>query len=505
MSAEGKATTVSSSIGTGMPELDYILNGGLSPNRIYLVEGTPGAGKTTLALQYLMEGRATGEPVLYITLSETREELEATATSHGWTLEGISVFELVPIERDLELDNQITMFQPSEIELGITTQAIVTEVERLNPARVVIDSLSEVRLLAQSALRFRRQVLALKQYFQGRKCTVLMLDDKTSEDDDLQLQSIAHGVITLEQLYLEYGAARRRLRITKMRGRPYQGGYHDFNIEHGRTRIFPRLIAADHGLNACEGLLKSGLPEMDELLGGGIELGTSVLLLGPAGVGKSTLGIQYAREAAKNGDRVALFVFDESLATLQRRMRGLGLPLDDAIDSGLMRIQAIDPAELSPGEFADLVRKAVQPPDGSPGARIVLIDSMNGYLNAMPEERFLTIQLHELLTYLGHQGVVTFLVVAQHGMLGSSMQTPLDTSYLADAVILFRYFEFQGEVRQAISVVKKRGGLHERSIREFTLNETGLRVGQPLRDFHGILSGVPTALSMNSSSKKSDE
>jgi circadian clock protein KaiC len=492
-------------IGTGIPELDYILHGGLSPNRLYLVEGTPGSGKTTLGLQYLMEGRSKGEPVLYITLSETRDELLATAASHGWTLEGIKVFELVPIEGDLELENQITIFQPSEMELGVTTQAILAEVERLNPTRVVIDSLSELRLLAQSALRFRRQVLALKQYFRGRSCTVLMLDDKTSEAEDLQLQSIAHGVISLEQLAPEYGAARRRLRITKMRGRKYQGGYHDFTISHGKTTVFPRLVAAAHGQHSREGLLKSGLREVDTLLGGGIDFGTSVLLLGPAGVGKSTLGIQYARQAAQNGENVAIFSFDESLATMRRRMSGLGLPLDDLIESGKMRIQAIDPAELTPGEFADHIRKAVQPPDGSPGVKLILIDSMNGYMNAMSEERFLTIQLHELLTYLGHQGVVTFLVVAQHGVLGSPMQTPLDTSYLADAVILFRYFEFDGEVRQAISVVKKRSGSHERTIREFSMDSSGLHVGKPLRDFHGILTGIPNPLVKNGLSRKRDE
>ncbi len=482
---------------TGIPELDGILRGGLTANRVYLVEGTPGSGKTTLALQFLMEGRENGETGLYVTLSETQEELKAAAASHDWSLDGIELFELVPPEDELDPDNQFTMFQPSEIELSVTTKSVLAEVERTNPTRVVFDSLSEMRLLAQSPLRFRRQVLALKQYFRDRKCTVLLLDDKTSEAQDLRLQSIAHGVITLEQLSPEYGAERRRLRITKMRGRKYQGGYHDFNIAHGRTDVFPRLVAADHKTDFPRGQLKSGLPEIDRLLGGGVELGTSVLLLGPAGVGKSSLGIQYANFAASHGDRAVIFSFDESLATMRQRMEGLGMPLEAHLASGLLTVQPIDPAELSPGEFAHAVKRAVERPDGKPGARVVVIDSLNGYLNAMPEERFLSSQLHELLTYLGHQGVVTFLVIAQHGVLGASMQTPVDTSYLADTVILFRYFESRGEVRQAISVVKKRSGQHERTIREFRLCDSGIKVGEPLRDHHGVLTGTPSVSPSN--------
>lgn len=491
MSDDPSGDDVADLVSTGVPELDNILGGGLTSGRVYLIEGTPGSGKTTLALQFLMRGRAEGDPVLYVTLSETKAELLASADSHGWSLEGVEIFELVAQESELDPDNQFTMFQPSEVELGVTTKAVLAEVERINPTRVVFDSLSEMRLLAQSALRFRRQVLALKQFFAGRGCTVVLLDDKTSESDDLQLQSIAHGVITLEQLSPEYGAERRRLRVVKMRGKKYKGGYHDFSIERGRTEVYPRLVAAEHLRRFDRGQLKSGIAELDELVGGGIELGTSVLLLGPSGVGKSSLALQYARTAAQAGDRAALFAFDESLATLLQRMSGLGMPLEGFIDSGLLRYQSVDPAELSPGEFAHAVRRSVEPSDGGPGAKVVVIDSLNGYLNAMPDERFLSIQLHELLTYLGHRGVVTFLVVAQHGVLGAAMQTPLDTSYLADSVILFRYFEARGEVRQAISVVKKRSGQHERTIREYKMGGDGIIVGDPLRDFHGILTGTP--------------
>ena len=477
---------------TGIPALDNILGGGLTPDRVYLVEGTPGSGKTTLALQFLIQGRDEGERGLYITLSETKIELIVAANSHGWSLDGIDIFELVAPEAELEPENQYTMFQPSEVELSITTQAVLAVVEQTAPRRVVFDSLSEMRLLAQNSLRFRRQVLALKQFFTGRGCSVLLLDDKTSEMHDLQLQSIAHGVISLEQLSPEYGAERRRLRIIKMRGMKYTGGYHDFVIERGRTDIFPRLVSADHKTQFAQGLLASGLEEIDAMLCGGIELGTSVLLMGPSGVGKSSLAIQFARTAAAQGDHAALFTFDESAATMHHRMKGLGLPIDEYVDSGLLKVQPIDPAEMSPGEFTHVVQRAVERADGKPGAKVVVIDSLNGYLNSMPEERFLLIQLHELLTYLGHQGVVTFLVVAQHGILGSAMQTPIDSSYLADTVILFRYFEVMGEVKQALSVVKKRSGNHERTIREFKMNKTGIHVGEPLRNLHGVLTGTPT-------------
>lgn len=477
---------------TGISELDDVLGGGLTEHRVYLLHGSPGSGKTTLALQYLLDGVKNGEKVLYVTLSETKKELLAVAESHGWSLDGIDIFEMVAQEDELHTENHYTVYQPSEVELTVTTKAILAEVERVVPTRVIIDSLSEVKLLAQTALRFRRQVLALKQYFTGRKCTVFFLDDNTStQDDDLQLESIAHGVLTLEQLSPEYGAERRRLRITKLRGQKYRGGYHDFIISRGGLDVFPRIIAAEHTDERSSGVLSSGIDQIDMLLGGGIDRGTSVLLLGPAGAGKSSLAIQYAVASAKEGKRAIVFAFDERLSTMIHRSAGLGMDLEGYIKKGLITVCPIDPTEMSPGEFAFRVRESVEATGKNGGAQVVVIDSLNGYLNAMPEERFLTAQLHELLTYLGHKNVVTFLVVAQHGLLGNAMQAPIDTSYLADCVILFRYFEAHGEVRQAISVVKKRSGKHERTIREFKMSSDGIGIGEPLRQFQGVLSGTP--------------
>jgi circadian clock protein KaiC len=478
-------------VSTGIPGLDDVLAGGFTPNRLYLVEGNPGSGKTTLALQCLREGLRLGEKGLYVTLSETKAELAAVARSHGWSLDGIDVLELVAPESELEPDNQTAMFQPSEVELSVTTKAILAEVDRAKPRRVVIDSLSEMRLLAQSPLRYRRQVLALKQYFIGRECTVFLLDDMTSETEDLQLQSIAHGVVTLEQLSPAYGAERRRLRVLKLRGQKYRGGYHDFVIATGGLDVFPRLVAGEHARGPKRGLLESGNAELDALVGGGLQYGTSTLLIGPAGSGKSTLAIQYARAAAERGERAVIFSFDERVDTILERTEGLGMDLSGFVESGLIAIKPVDTAELSPGEFAHLARRAAEGEGGKPGARVVVVDSLNGYLQAMPEERFLTAQLHEMLTYLGHKGVVTFLLVAQHGLVGS-MNAPVDTTYLADTVILFRYFEAMGEVRQALSVVKKRSGRHERTIRELSMGDAGIKVGKPLREFHGVLGGTPT-------------
>ena len=474
---------------TGIAGLDNVLGGGLTPNRLYLVEGDPGSGKTTLGIQYLLEGIRCGEPGIYVTLSETKQEVMSIAVSHGWSLEGLTIVELTAEEDELDPENQYTMFQPSEIQLGVTTKAILQEVERIKPRRVVIDSLSELRLLAQSALRYRRQILAMKQFFTGRTCTVLLLDDKTSEAYDLQLQSISHGVINLEHLSPEYGTSRRRLRVVKLRGQQFRGGLHDFIIAPGGLRVFPRLIAAEHTETPGNGVLRSNIAGLDSLLEGGIDAGTSTLLMGPAGCGKSSVAMNFVHNAAEQGMRSATFIFDERTDVLLGRMRGLGLDLRPSIQSGLITIQQVDPAELSPGEFGHAVRSAVDGTDGYPPAKVVVIDSLNGYLHAMPEERFLTAQMHELLTYLGHKGVVSFLVMAQHGMLGQ-MQAPIDTTYLADVVLLFRYFEADGAVHQAISVVKKRSGKHERTIRELRI-DNGIHVGAPLRGFRGVLTGTP--------------
>ena len=480
-------------ITTGNTQLDKILGGGLARDRVYLLQGSPGAGKTTIALQFLIEGANKGEKTLYLTLSEGLNELNAVAQSHGWSLKDVQILELLTQEDELITDNQYTMYQPSEVELGTTTHAILKEVERVKPTRVVLDSLSELKLLAQSPLRFRRQILALKQFFASRDCTVLLLDDKTTTagQENFQLESIAHGVIDLEQLSPEYGADKRRLRVKKFRGQKYHAGYHDFNINYGGVAIYPRIIPSSQTKAIGKKQVKSGVAQIDTLLGGGIEQGTSVLLLGPAGVGKSTLALQYAINAASKGEHAVIFTFDESIDTMMHRARGIGMDLAKYVDEGRIHLQPIDPTEMSPGEFAHRVRETVGGEDGGVAAKIVVIDSLTGYLNAMPEERFLVSQMHELLTYLGNHGVVTFLVVAQHGLLGHSMQTPLDTSYLADSVILFRYFEIDGEVRQAISVLKKRSGSHEKTIREFYLGSNGISVGEPLSEFYGILTGTP--------------
>jgi circadian clock protein KaiC len=485
---------------TAIAGLDDVLAGGLARKRLFLVEGMPGSGKTTLALQVLRSAAARGEPVLYVTLSETEEELRAVADSHGWTLDGVTVQELIPSESSLDPDQQYTLFHASEVELGDTIKEILATVERLQPTCVVFDSLSELRLLAGSPLRYRRQILALKQFFATRGCTALLLDDMTATDQDLQTQSIAHGVIRLEQVHPDYGSERRRLRVMKYRGTHFRGGYHDYVIERGGLRVFPRLVASEHRRVDTGLRLASDVPEMDALLGGGLEEGTSTLIVGAAGTGKSTLAAQFATAAARRGQRAALFVFDERPATLLSRCTGLGIGLAAQHEAGQISIQQVDPAELSPGEFINRIREAV-----IGGASMVVIDSLNGYLNAMPGERFLTIQLHELLMFLGQQGVATILIAAHHGMIGSQMNTPVDASYLADAVILIRYFEAAGEVRQAISVVKKRGSRHERSIREFRLDEGGIRVGEPLRDFRGILTGVPVYEGPAKSARSAEE
>lgn len=486
---------------TGITGLDDILEGGFPAHRVYLVEGEPGTGKTTLAMQFLLEGARCGESGLYITLSETKEELEGVALSHGWSLDGINVHELMPPEESLKTESQYTIFHPSEIELGETTNAVLKEVERTKPQRVVFDSLSEMRLMARDALRFRRQILALKQYFAGRQTTVLLLDDKVYQGADLQVQSISHGVVSLEQLVVEYGAERRRLRVTKLRGSKFRGGYHDFTIETGGLAVFPRLIAAEHRREFAKESIKSGIDQLDSLIGGGLDRGSSTLLIGPAGSGKSSIASQFAAAAAARGEHVAAFIFDELRETFISRAEGIGLCMQTHVDDGLVKIQQVDPAELSPGQFSHAVRQSV----ARDAASLVIIDSLNGYLNAMPDERFLTMQMHELLTYLNQQGTVTLMVMAQHGFLGSMMATPVDVSYLADGVVMVRYFEAMGAIHRALSVVKKRTGSHESSIREMRITPEGIIVGEPLKDFRGVLTGVPIYDGLSQGSGKSPD
>jgi len=472
---------------TGIPGLDDILAGGLARDRVYLLEGNPGTGKTTTAMSFLREGAKLGEPSLYITLSETEDELRDTAQSHGWDLEGITIFELVPPESLLDEQQQQSLLYSSDLELGETTRMIFEAVERLNPTRVVIDSLSEIRLLAQSSLRYRRQVLALKHYFAKHSATVLLLDDLTTESLDKTVHSVAHGVVRLEEMAPEYGAERRRVRVIKYRGRRVRGGYHDFTIRTGGLDVYPRLVSSEHRTSFKRDALSSGVEGLDSILGGGVERGSSCLILGPAGTGKSLMGLYFVLSAIKRGEKAALFAFDEELGLLFDRVRSFGIDLQALRDEGSLLIQQIDAAELSPGEFTARVRTCVLEND----IRTVVIDSLNGYQAAMPEENFLILHIHELLQFLNRQGATTFLTVAQHGLVGD-MKAPVDVTYLADTVLLLRYFEAFGEVRRAVSVIKKRSGNHEKTIREFEIGEEGLTVGPALTQFHGVLRGVPS-------------
>jgi len=467
--------------------MDEVLSGGFAPRQLYLLDGSPGAGKTTLALQYLIEGARLGEKCTYVTLSETKRELAAVAASHGWSLEGVDIIELVPDENELRSDEQLTMLPSSEVELGQTIHRLLQSIERTSPSRLVLDSLSELRLLAQSSLRYRRQILALKQFFVGRECTVLMLDDRTAEGPDLQLHSIAHGVIALDSSAPAYGQVRRELRVIKFRGSDFVSGYHDFTIRGGGITVYPRLVAAEHASAYLQESLLSGVPALDALMGGGIHRGTSTLLIGPPGCGKSTVALQYAAAAAARGEHAASFVFDETKSALLARSAGIGMRIDEGSGPGQIFIRQIDPVAISPGEFAQSVRRSVE----HDRARVIIIDSLNGYLNAMPQSSFLTAQLHELLSYLNNQGVATFFTVAQSGIMGANMSSPVDTSYLADSVILLRYFELAGTVRKAISVLKKRTGGHEGSIRELSFDEAGIHLGEPLLKLRGVLTGVP--------------
>lgn len=470
----------------GIPGLDDVTAGGLSRGRLFLLEGSPGTGKTTIALQYLLAGAAAGERCLYITLSETEDELRSGAQSHGWSLDGIEIFELVPPESLLDEDQQQSLLYSSDLELGETTKRVFEAFEHVRPARVVLDSLSEIRLLAQSSLRYRRQILALKHYFARSGATVLMLDDLTSEANDRTVHSVAHGVFRLEELSPEYGAERRRMRVLKYRGQRYRGGYHDFTIKTGGVRLFPRLVSAEHRNAFNREQLVTASPELNALLGGGVERGSSVLIIGPAGTGKSLLALTFVAGAIDRGERAAMFVFDEELGLLTDRAKGVGIDLQQLKERGQLVIEQVDAAELTPGELSERVRECME----ENGAQTVVIDSLNGYQAAMPGEQALILHMHELLQYLNRQGASTFLTVAQHGLVGD-MKAPVDVTYLADTVVLLRYFEAFGRVRRAISVIKKRTSAHEDTIREYRISEQGITLGEPLMGFQGVLRGVP--------------
>ena len=476
---------------TGVAGLDDVLLGGLRRGRLFLLEGEPGAGKTTIATQFLMDGADKGERGLYITLSETEIELREGAESHGWSLnDAIKIYELVPPESLLDEQQQQSLLYSSDLELGETTTRIFDAMEEAKPDRVVLDSLSEIRLLAQSSLRYRRQILALKHYFSKHRATVLMLGDMTTETNDKTVHSVAHGVIRLEELTPDYGAERRRLRIIKYRGQRYRGGFHDFVIATGGVRVFPRLVAAEHKTDFNRHACASGNTALDALLGGGIQCGSSTLVLGPAGTGKSVLVLSFALTAIQRGEKAAMFIFEEELGLLFGRAKNLGIDMPALVDDGMLMIEQVDAAEMTPGEFSQRVRDSVE----TFGARTVVIDSLNGFQAAMPDEQALILHMHELIQYLNRQGASTFLTVAQHGLVGD-MKTPVDVTYLADTVILMRYFEAAGRVRRAISVVKKRTGAHEDTIREYWINQAGLSIGEPLENFQGVLRGVPSLIS----------
>lgn len=472
-------------VDTGIDGLNHLLRGGLTRDRMYLIEGDPGTGKTTLAMQFLLEGRSQGEAGLYVTLSETEQELRAVAASHGWSLDGLELFQLSAMDGSRQQD-QYTLYHPSEVELGETMQRVTDVIERLQPTRVVLDSLSEMRLLARDPLRYRRQILSLKEFFSGRSCTVLLLDDHANEPDQ-QLRSLSHGVILLDQLPFEYGRARRRIRILKMRGVAAIEGFHDFKIQRGGLVVFPQLIPSPDGAAIkAEADVKSGVGELDQLLGGGIPWGSTTLLIGPAGSGKSTVAAHYAASVSLP-NRAAIVLFEERPETFLRRCDGLGMHIAERVKSGAIELLQVNPGDLSPGEFLHLVRGAVD----VRGARLVMIDSLNGYLNAIPQSDAPLVRMHELLSFLNRRGVASLVVVAQHGIVGTAMVTPIDVSYLADTVILLRFFEAAGEVRKAISVVKKRSGPHEPTIRELRIGPGSLRVGAALNEFQGVLTGVP--------------
>lgn len=477
-------------VSSGCEGLDDILSGGFPKGRIYLVEGDPGAGKTTLALQFVREGVNKGERALYITLSESRGDLAHSAESHGLSLDGIEIVELLPDEEDLLPEQQYTVFHPAEVELSDRMQRIVKEIQRVRPDRLVIDALSELRMLAKDPLRYRRQILSLKDFMGDQNCTVLLLDDRSSRDPDLQLHSVVHGVISMDKVPREYGKTRRQIEIVKLRGTPYREGYHDYAIVTGGVVIFPRLVAADSRTEQPPEAVSSGIEELDALTGGGLDRGTSTLLVGPAGCGKTSIAAQWAATAAKRGECCAIFSFEEAPHTLLTRAAGLGIDIRPHLASGKITIQRIDPAEMTPGELSANVQQHID----TRNVRMVILDSLNGYLQSMPGEQYLAVHLHELLAYLSNCGVLTLMILAQTGTIGSPLHSAVDVSYLADNILLLRYFETKGEVRQAISTIKRRSGSHERTIRELKLGPERIHIGRPLHDFQGILTGTPTFL-----------
>jgi circadian clock protein KaiC len=477
---------------TGIAGLDDILGGELPRNRLYLVEGNPGVGKTTLALQFLLEGLKQGERVLYVTLSETKDELEAVAKSHGWTLDKIEIIDLSAVDRVTSSTTQNTLFHPAEVELNHLTQLLLEEVKRIEPTRVVLDSLSEMRLLAQNPLKYRRQVLMFKQYFSKLNCTVLMLDDMTAADHDTQVQSIVHGIVTMTNMPLKFGVYRRYITVTKLRGRKFKEGNHDYTIERGGLAVYPRLVAAEHTAPLTKEMFSSGNKELDTLLGGGLHAGTSNLFMGPAGSGKSTVCSMFAYQSAKRGQHVLYYAFDESTNTLRARSKEMGMDFAPLESEGKVIIEQIDPAQTSPGEFASTIIANIE----KHKSRMVIIDSLNGYVSAMPGEEFLSLHMHELLTYLGQQNVVTIMIMAQHGLLGS-IGSPADVSYIADTVVLLRFFEAVGDVKKAISIIKKRSGSHETTIREMVMAGNKISFGDPLKQFQGVLSGIPNFANIN--------
>ena len=478
--------TASERVSTGIAGLDDILAGGMLPNRLYLVEGNPGTGKTTLALQFLIEGARRGERGLYITLSETEDELRTGAASHGWALDGVDVFELVPPESLLDESQKQSLLYSSDLELGETTRLAFDEIARVKPSRIVFDSLSELRLLSQSSLRYRRQILTLKHYFARHGALVLLLDDLTSDLPERTVHSVAHGVIRLEDSSPQYGAERRRLRVLKCRGQAFRGGFHDLVLTTGGLQVYPRLVAAEHSHPFGRDRLGSGVPELDALIGGGLERGSSTLVVGPSGVGKSILILQFIKQTALRGERTAMFVFDEDVGQLTARATGIGVDLEEMRAKGALTLIQVDAAELSPGEFTHRVRDCVE----GRGATTIMIDSLNGYQAAMPDEQFVILHMHELLTYLNRRGVSTFVTVAQHGLMGD-MRSPIDMTYLADSVLLLRFFEARGRMLRAISVMKKRTGAHEDTIREYRVTSAGVHLGPPLTGFQGVMRGVP--------------